>query len=56
MDRKNANALKKCNRMHEVRYRELEMKAREAEELRVSLRRMEVKDDTWCIEAITSDR
>ncbi|EER03061.1 hypothetical protein Pmar_PMAR001806 [Perkinsus marinus ATCC 50983] len=57
MDRKNANALKKCNRMHEVRYRELEMKAREAEELRVSLRRMEVKlSDVRQGEAVHADR
>ncbi|KAF4680697.1 hypothetical protein FOZ63_027093, partial [Perkinsus olseni] len=43
IDLRNTNELKRCNKMHEVKHRELEMKARESELLRSSLKKLEGK-------------
>ncbi|KAF4738527.1 hypothetical protein FOZ62_028443 [Perkinsus olseni] len=43
IDLRNTNELKRCNKRHEVKYRELEMKARESELLRSSLKKLEGK-------------
>ncbi|KAF4666282.1 hypothetical protein FOZ61_009971 [Perkinsus olseni] len=41
IDLRNTNELKRCNKRHEVKHRELEMKARESELLRSSLKKLE---------------